>query len=107
VNTLTATVRPGAYVVPADQPNGPARTVIVTPQELRPADGMFVIESDLGYRTFGRLTGRTRRCFGMACPTIERFEVDTVADEDGSLWGDPGQPILGTLATRPDNVAAG
>lgn len=81
------------------------RRVIPTPQYLRPAPGMFVVESEnTGYMTFARLTGDTRRFWGIACPTIKRFTINTVADPDGSIWGDPGEPIPGTFAIRPENA---
>jgi hypothetical protein len=104
MTTTTKSPRVGASVFNPAQPNGPTLRVIDAPQELRPSDGMFVLVSYLGYRTFGRFTGRTRQVWGMACPTIERFKVDTVADPDGSLWGEPGQSITGTMAIRPENV---
>lgn len=76
------------------------RTVVDTPQELRPEDDMFVLECRFGTWTFGRMTGRTRKFYGMDCPTIERFEVDTVVI-DGAIWGTPGASIPGTFAIHP------
>jgi|GEM_PF-3174261 len=79
------------------------RNVIKTPQEIKHGDDEFVICSFLGYRTIGRLTGRTRRFFGCACPTIERFEIDTVVI-DGALWGVKGERIAGTVAVHPERI---
>ena len=93
--------------------------IIPTPQELRPAPDMFVMEFDYtGYRCFGRLTGRTRRMFGHDCPTIERIAIETVVDvlpgqvdSDGeqayAIWGDPGHRLPGgTFAVHPHKIAA-
>lgn len=79
------------------------RNVIIA-REIRLDDGEFVVESYHGYRTIGRLTGRTRQFFGMACPTIERFEIDTVVIDD-AIWGVRGARIAGTYAIRPERVA--
>lgn len=57
-----------------------------------------------------RLTGRTRRFWkstyytGLACPTLDTFDIDTVVI-DGAIWGVPG--LLrdgGTWAVRPEQV---
>lgn len=67
--------------------------------------GEFLVESYHGYIAIARLTGRTRRFFGIDCPTIERFEVETYAAADGTIRGRKGQHRLGpTMATRPENL---
>jgi hypothetical protein len=104
--TTTATPRVGATVFDTRGDQAVYRTVIATPQELRCPDGWFVVQSWTGYRTFARLTGRTARRWNLDCPTIVRYEVDTVADADGSIWGVPGAQIPGTLAINPANLAA-
>lgn len=71
---------------------------------LRPEDGMIALECCFGTFTFARPTGRTRNFWGIACPTFERFEVETVVI-DGAIWGVPGDRIPGTFATRPENLA--
>jgi hypothetical protein len=79
---------------------------IVTEQSLRCPDGVFVINTgtaDQPWFTFGMLTGRTRQRWGMAMPTIARFECDTVVI-DGAIWGVPGKRIDGTFLIRPEYV---
>ena len=72
--------------------------------------GTFVINtgsSENPWFTFGMLTGRTRRQWGMDMPTIARFEVETVVmDINGrpTIMGIPGARITGTFMTRPENV---
>ena len=102
--TKPATVRTGSIVFnSAGASNG--YHVATTPQEIQLAPGEFVISNRWGYRTIGRLTGRTRRHFGLDCPTIDRFEVETFADEDGVIWGRRSdERIPGPAATRPENV---
>jgi len=77
---------------------------VVTANDIKLNDGEFVIQCHLGYRTIGVLTGRTRTFWGIACPTIQRFEIDTVVI-DGAIWGVRGEAIDGTFAVRPENVA--
>lgn len=57
-----------------------------------------------------KLTGRTRtfwstrRYGGLACPTLDTFDIDTTVI-DGAIWGVPG--LLrdgGTWAVRPEQV---
>ena len=99
----TQTVTIGSTVVSSD--NRKSLVVIATPQELLPEPGMFVLESFTGYRTFAQLTGKTRMAWGMACPTLRRFEIETVVI-DGAIWGKAGNPIMGTMLTRPENLKA-
>ena len=55
-----------------------------------------------------------RRHWGMAMPTIDLFDSETVVLDtvmpDGtvrpSIWGVPGPRITGTWMTRPENVVA-
>lgn len=73
-------------------------------QAIRLEEGEFLVTSYLGYNTIGRMTGRTRKFFrGLACPTIERFDIDTVVI-DGAIWGVRGDRLPGTFATRPENI---
>lgn len=106
MSTATKTARPASTLFrPSDHCHG-WNVADVTPQELLPADDMFVIVArNTGARTFGRFTGRTRQVSGRPFPTIERFEVDTVVI-DGAIWGTPGARVAGTLAIHPDNVTA-
>lgn len=82
---------------------------------LQVTPGMFVINTgteDNPWFVFARLTGRTRRQWGMAMPTIDLFQVDPVVLDtvmpDGivrpSIWGVPGRRMVGTWMTRPENV---
>lgn len=64
----------------------------------------FLIESRFGYIYIARLTGRTCQRFGIACPTVERYEVDTIADERGVIYGARGGKVPGTLAVRPEHL---
>lgn len=100
-----AAPRPGATVWDTSDP-ATIRRVVPTPQYLDIPEDMFVMESYHDYITLGRMTGRTRQFWSIACPTFERFEVETVAKEDGSIWGVPGEKIPGTWAIRPEYVAS-
>lgn len=103
-NIETATVRAGATIWSSDDPRT-IRTVTADPYEAYRLDaGEFLVTSWNGYITIGRLTGRTRRFWGIDCPTIERFEIDTVATADGAIIGVKGTPIAGTYAVRSENV---
>ena len=91
-------------------------TVIENDGAYIPDADQFLINTgtsiDFPYITFGALTGRTRRMWGMDMPTIERYEVLTVVRDiempDGtvrpSIMGVPGDRITGTFVTRPENV---
>ena len=95
---MTATnARIGSVVFDAANPNGNGayRTVAADPtQAFTLDDGEFLIVSHNGYTTIGRLTGRTRRCWGIACPTIERYEVETYATVEGVILGRRGDPSV-------------
>lgn len=77
----------------------------VIPQELRPDPDMFVIDGQYT-RWFGRLNGRTVHRWGQPNPSVDVFEIETVADADGSLWGDPGERVRGSFCVNPDAVHA-
>lgn len=102
------TVKTTAIIVRSDDQRRSGR-VVTDPCEGYPAPaGMFLVNtgSDADpWFSFGMLTGRTRMRWAMACPTIVRFEVDTVAI-DGVIYGVPGRRIAGTWLTRPENVVA-
>jgi hypothetical protein len=94
----------GTTVWETDDPTK-IRVVVGDPWEAyRLNPGEFLLESWNGYRTIGRLTGRTRIFWGIACPTIERFAIETYADADGVILGRTAEPIAGTLAVRPEHV---
>lgn len=84
-------------------------TIVTDPCEGYPAPaGTFLINTGTEaspWYTFGILTGRTRQRWGIACPTIARFHVDTIS-RDGTILGVPGKAITGTWVTRPENVVA-
>lgn len=112
--TTTAFSKPviGATTWRTDAPNLTRQyRRVVRPEswDLLPA-GWFVLECGLETRTYGHLTGRTRRQWGMDCPTIERFEIATVVrdlkcDGNHAIYGEPGERIPGTWAIRPDMLA--
>ncbi len=98
-------IRVGALVWNTTDTND-TRTVI-RGDALRLAEGEIVMESEnTGYLTIGVLTGRTRKFWGMDCPTIQRYEIDTVVI-NGAIWGVRGTPISGTFAVRPDYLTEG
>lgn len=61
-------------------------------------EGEFLIEDRIGLTYIARFTGRLRKMWGRYFHTIERFDVETVADEQGVLRGVKGKKINGTLA---------
>ncbi len=95
------TVSINSTVWPTTDPNN-TQTVILC-QEIKLVAPEFVIGCRLGTRTIGVLTGRTRRIWGMDCPTIKRYQIDTVVI-DGAIWGVRGDPISGTFAVNPARV---
>jgi len=99
--TQATTVRINSTVWSTTDPNR-TQTVILCP-EIKLVEPEFVIECRLGSRTIGVLTGRTRRIWGMDCPTIQRYQIDTVVI-DGAIWGVRGEPIKGTFAVNPAQV---
>lgn len=110
-NHTAAGIRIGSVVFNAADPNrnheSAYRSVCADPAYIKLQADEFCILSYAGYLTIGRLTGRTRKCWGIDCPTIERFEVTTFADSDGVIWGDRGDRIPGTSDIRPENVWVG
>lgn len=70
-------------------------------------EGTFVVEDAVGYRTYCVLTGRTRKFWGIDCPTIDRFEITTTVGDLGNgptVIGVPGARMPGTWAIRPQYV---
>jgi hypothetical protein len=89
--TTTTLPRPGTYLEATDK-SGRYVTVREMPQYMRPTPGMFLVEwSHTGCMAFAILTGKSRT-YDRWCrrPTAVLFDIDTVADDDGVLWGDPG-----------------
>lgn len=83
-----------AWSVSTDNPGGAI--------ELAP--GEFLLEAwNTGCKQIARFTGRTRQCWGIACPTVERFRIETIA-RDSAIWGIRADRIPGTLAVRPETV---
>jgi len=111
---MLTTVKPNSAVVRSDDNRRTATVVALRDYDLETAPGMFLINTgtfDSPWFSYGMLTGRTRMRWGMACPTIVRFEVDTVVrtiDIDGvptsSIVGVPGKRMPGIWITRPENV---
>jgi hypothetical protein len=102
-NAMGSTVRVSTLIFDTTKPN---RTHDVVPNlydtfVLEP--GQFVACSRIGVYSICELTGRTRKFFGLDCPTVHRFEVDTVVMA-GAIVGVPGRLQAGTFATRPENV---
>jgi len=78
------------------------------------ADDEFVVDSgshpDHPHFSIGRPTGRTAKTWSIDCPTVERFDIDTVVKTDYRIgetvyptviMGARGARIAGTLAYRP------
>lgn len=105
--STTTKPRPDTLIFDPATPNISARKVTdINPGDaISLEDGEFLVKSHNGYTTIGRLTGRTRHIFNVDCPTIERFEIETIADTDGVIWGVKGDRIPGTLACRPETIA--
>ncbi len=105
-NDIAAMVTPGKLIFNTEDA-GRSTRVIVAPHSADRLPGLdwFVAESDYtGARTYCRVTGRTRRCWGIPCPTIERYEIETIADDEGVIWGVVGARIDGIWAARPEAV---
>ena len=109
----TSTITPGKLAVST---TGTRSGTVLTPAACEQfgfvtTPGTFVLNtgtSENPWFTFGRLTGRTRRQWGMDMPTIDRFEVETVVltiDGRPTIMGVPGARIVGTFMTRPENVS--
>lgn len=104
--TPTPTVKAGSIVVRADDDSRTGMVVTDRTEAYVAPAGMFLINTgtaDSPWFTFGMLTGRTRQRWGMACPTIARFTVETIA-RDGVILGVPGDRIPVTWTTRPENI---
>ena len=101
-----AAPRMGALLFQTQDPNGLHLTVVPAESwDIVPA-GWFVVQSPMGIRSYCRFTGRTSRHWHMACPTVERYDIDTVVRErpDGvhALFGEAGERIPGMWAVRAD-----
>jgi hypothetical protein len=68
-------------------------------------EGEFLLATWNGWHTIARPTGRTRKFWHVACPTYVRYEVETVADEAGVIWGVAGERLPGTVAVHPSHVS--
>lgn len=63
--------------------------------------GWLVLESWTGYRTIAVPTGRTRKFWGVDCPTFDRYDIDTVV-RNGIIYGvRSAHRYHGTVAVRP------
>ena len=122
MNALLTTIEAGKLVCSTD--NRRSATVL-SPAEAE-ANGLLVpagmvainLRSNVcdPFFMFASITGRTRRTWGMDCPTVNLFDCDTVARRiesvDGqdsfALWGVPGarRTDIGTptWVTRPENL---
>jgi|GEM_PF-6640990 len=73
---------------------------------IKPETGFFPLlgtfPNDHAPRYYGKMTGRTTQKWDMACPTVELYEVDTIADEAGVIWGVRGKRVPGMWAVRPE-----
>jgi len=91
-------------------PNGPTLQVAAPESwdRLPGGDDWFVVANrHIGYRTYARFTGRSRKFWGVHCPTIERFEIETTVEWDRgkpTIVGVLGDRITGTWFVRPEVV---
>ena len=75
------------------------------PQYIRPTSGSFAIfQPNTENYLEGRLTGSTVRRWDMDCPVVEVRIIDTVVQDDSSIWGDGGDVLPGTYWVHPDAV---
>lgn len=106
------TVKPTAIIVRSDDNRRSGTVVKLRDYDMETPEGMFLVNTGTEahpYFSYGMLTGNTRMRWGMACPTIARFEVETVVriiDGESSVVGVPGKRIPITWVTRPENVVA-
>jgi hypothetical protein len=111
LDTSAALIKTGALIFRCNEPS--VTRTIVRPEswDMLPSADWFVTEDANGYRTYNVFTGRTRKFWGMDCPTVERWEIDTVVVENfrgtglSSIVGVPLRRMPGTWATRPENVS--
>lgn len=129
MSTITSALKEGAIVATGPGDRTKALITVRTPQwaeanglrfpmgGIHPQPLWFVGETWTGLRYFGRLAyrldgdPRTVRRFGLDCPAVYIYNVDTVAvcDEERetfALWGVLGARVRtpGPLFTRPENV---
>lgn len=105
MTTTTNTPRIGSYVFNCHNTHDLRR--VIEDQAIVLEDGEFVVESEAtGYRTICAPTGRTRQFWHEDCPTFTRYEIETYADEVGTIWGRRSTRLLGTFATRRHNMRA-
>jgi hypothetical protein len=99
----------GWPVAPTNDPNTPG-PVIVAPEswEACITPDMFVVEwRNTGARSFARFTGRTRKFWGYACPTVTLFDITTVVEMRGEkpvIMAGIGAERPGTWFIRPEAV---
>lgn len=110
---MTATLAPGTLIATPDHKRF---ATVLSPDQAIAAGlicegGTVAVNSgtaDHPYYSFVLLTGRTRRKWGTACPTLVRFECDTVTRggkfSTFAIWGVPGARIPGIWLTRPENL---
>lgn len=105
--TTTTDPRPAAGTLAVSGLNTIHRTVAdrdgMLRQGIRLADDEFVVICGrTGVRTIARLNGRTRRMWDMNMLSVDRWDIDTIADDQGVIWGVRGAKIPGTVYIRPD-----
>jgi hypothetical protein len=106
------TIKTGSIVVRSDDNARTGTVVALRDYDRDTAPGMFLINTGTEahpFFSYGLLTGNTRQRWGMHCPTIARFQVDTVVhyvDGEPTIVGVPGKRIALTWVTRPENVVA-
>ena len=70
--------------------------------DLEPGD--FLMQTWHGAITIGTFTGSSRKFWGVDCPTLRRYDVETYATDGGQIRGRKGERIAGTSAVRPEYV---
>ncbi len=102
-------VKTGSIVWPVDSPNDYTWSVV----DPHSSDGEAIVLE--AHRTkairYARLTGKTRRFWGIDCPTLDVFEVSERVVVDprtgrAAIFGEAGKRI-GRFATRPENQERG
>lgn len=115
---INGLVTAGWPIFDTTDPNGvrAPRTVLPESWDACLTPDMFVVEwTNTGARAFAKFTGRTRRQWGIDCPTVVLFDIETVVELRPT--DDPdfpeGAPVImsgigarrpGTFGIRPEAV---